>query len=253
MTAAYRIRPRVEHNGQVMAERRHETWGLSPDDVELWHRHEHLGDRLRIRKGNLLYGQDEVSPHFFLILSGEVRISCFEEDGQEITIEVMGPNGLCGEAPAFDGLPRFSTAVALRDTEVIRFDARKLSIAFASHPELAMSLLRITSIKQRVLAIRLEYAFTHPPEERIQHLLRRVAAIFGTNTPEGREITVHLTHEQIARMTGASRVTVTRVLNRLRKRNELLIRGHSLVIPRSSQVGPEDAWPLSKAEASNTR
>lgn len=218
-----------------MTVRRQETWGLSQEDVELWRRHAHLGDRLRIRKGNLLYGQGEVSSHFFLILTGEVRISCFEETGQEITIEVMGPNGLCGEAPAFDGLPRFTTGVALRDSEVVRFDARRLQDAFGKFPELAISLLRITSIKQRVLAIRLEYAFTHAPEERIRHLLRRVAAIFGASTDEGREITVQLTHEQIARMTGTSRVTVTRVLNRLRQRGEVVVRGQTLIIANTAE------------------
>ncbi len=237
-----------------MNERRHETWGLSPDDVALWHRHDYLADRLRIRKGNLLYGQGEVSPHFFLIVSGEVRVSCFEENGQEITIEVMGPNALCGDAPAFDGLPRFSTAVALRDSEVLRYDARRLRDAFATHPELALSLLRIVSIKQRVLAIRLEYAFSYPPEERIFHLLRRVAATFGTTTPEGREITVHLTHEQVGRMTGTSRVTVTRVINRLRRRAQLLVRDQRFVIPPDgSSASGAEAWPETRAEASNTR
>ena len=235
----------------AMSERRQETWGLSPEDVELWLRHGYLGERLRIRKGNLLYGQGEVSPHFFLILSGEVRISCFEEDGQEITIEVMGANALCGDAPAFDGLPRFTTAVALRDAEVLRFDARRLSAAFATHPELALSLLRIVSIKQRVLAIRLEYAFSFPPEERIFQLLRRVAATFGTNTEQGREMTVQLTHEQVGRMTGTSRVTVTRVVNRLRKRGQLLVRGQRFVIPDEAASG--EAWPETRAEASNTR
>ncbi|MBN9370964.1 Crp/Fnr family transcriptional regulator [Hydrogenophaga sp. YM1] len=236
----------------AMSERRQETWGLSPEDVELWLRHDYLADRLRIRKGNLLYGQGEVSPHFFLILSGEVRISCFEEDGQEITIEVMGPNGLCGDAPAFDGLPRFSTAVALRDAEVLRFDARRLREAFASHPELALSLLRIVSIKQRVLAIRLEYAFSLPPEARVLHLLRRVAGIFGTTTAQGREMTVHLTHEQVGRMTGTSRVTVTRVINRLRQRGQLAMNGSRFVVLNEGDP-PGEGWPETRAEASNTR
>jgi CRP/FNR family cyclic AMP-dependent transcriptional regulator len=71
---------------------------------------------------------------------------------------------------------------------------------------------------QRVLAIRLEYAFSFPPEERVFHLLRRVAATFGINTLLGREIAVHLTQEKMGRMTGTSRVTITKVINRLRKR-----------------------------------
>lgn len=239
-------------NGSADMKRR-ETWGLSQEDVDLWLESSHLADRIHVRKGNLLYGQGEISFHFFLILRGEVRISCFEESGVETTIEVMGPFGLCGEAPAFDGLPRFSTAVALHDTQALRFDTRKLREAFAANPDLALSLLRITSIKQRVLAIRLEYAFSYPPEERILQLIRRVAATFGTTTPDGRSLGVHLTHEQIGRMTGTSRVTVTRVLNRLRERKAVDTRDGLLVLVPGAFGDNESEWPDTRAAASDTR
>lgn len=233
--------------------KRQETWALSQQDVELLLNNAHAADRVNVRKGNLLYGQGEISPYFYLVLRGEVRISCFEESGVETTIEVMGQYGLCGEAPAFDGLPRFTTAVALRDVEALRFDTRELHQVFASCPELAMALLRITSIKQRVLAIRLEYAFSAPPEKRILQLIRRVAATFGDSVQDGRSLGVHLTHEQIGRMTGTSRVTVTRVLNRLRNRGVLTIKeGILVLLPRQAAEGC-DHWPETRAAASDTR
>jgi CRP/FNR family cyclic AMP-dependent transcriptional regulator len=55
----------------------------------------------------------------------------------------------------------------------------------------------------------------------------------------------------VGRMTGTSRVTVTRVINRLRKRGQLLVRGQRFVIPDEAASG--DAWPQTRAEASNTR
>ncbi|MCY1204345.1 cAMP receptor protein [compost metagenome] len=231
--------------------RRQETWALSQQDVELLLDNAHTADRVTVRKGNLLYGQGEISPHFYLIQRGEVRISCFEESGEETTIEVMGQYGLCGEAPAFDGLPRFTSAVALRDVEALRFDTRRLQSVFVDCPELAMALLRITSIKQRVLAIRLEYAFSAPPEKRILQLIRRVAALFGTSEQDGRSLGVHLTHDQIGRMTGISRVTVTRVFNRLRDRGVLAIKDGVLLVRADEDENAR--WPDSRAEASDMR
>ncbi|MNK53294.1 Global nitrogen regulator [compost metagenome] len=233
--------------------KRQETWALSQQDVELLLDNAHAAERVSVRKGNLLYGQGEISPYFYLVLRGEVRISCFEETGEETTIEVMGQHGLCGEAPAFDGLPRFTTAVALRDVDALRFDTRKLQPIFATCPEFAMSLLRITSIKQRVLAIRLEYAFSAPPEKRILQLIRRVAATFGVSVQDGRSLGVHLTHEQIGRMTGTSRVTVTRVLNRLRDRGVLTIKDGTLLLLAGLSDEASERWPDTRAAASDTR
>ena len=233
--------------------KRQETWALSQQDVELLLDNADVADRVMVRKGNLLYGQGEISPYFYLVLRGEVRISCFEESGEETTIEVMGPYGLCGEAPAFDGLPRFTTAVALRDVEALRFDTRRLQQIFVDCPELAMALLRITSIKQRVLAIRLEYAFSAPPEKRILQLIRRIAAMFGTSMHDGRSLGVHLTHEQIGRMTGTSRVTVTRVVNRLRDRGVLTQKEGTLLLLQDAEAKQGACWPDNRAAASDTR
>ncbi len=218
-----------------MTDKRSETWGLTKSDVDLWLSYEHLGQRIRVDRGNFLYEQGEISSFFYIILAGEIRISIFEEDGKEVIIEVMGPWALCGEAPAFDELPRFTSAVAVRDAEVLRFDARKLAPAFKENPDLALSLLRITSIKQRVLAVRLEYAFAYSPEDQIVHTIRRIGDLFGSTTKDGRKLDVRLTHEQIANMTGTSRVTVTRVLNRLKQQKVIEVRKGQIVFLKRLQ------------------
>jgi CRP/FNR family cyclic AMP-dependent transcriptional regulator len=223
-----------------MSRRRGETWGLLPQHAELWIKSAHLATHLSFSAGQIMYQQGEVSPYFFFILEGEVRVSILEASGEETIIETMGVHAVCGEGPAFDGLPRYSTATVVTDARVLRFDARRLRDAFAQNPDLAMSILQITGLKQRALAVRLEYAFSHGPEHRVGQLLHRLAEFYGRRTPEGQLIDVYLTHEQIARMTGTSRVTVTRIIKRLRRSGTIDIRKGYVLVVRSHALVPEE-------------
>ena len=178
----------------------------------------HHARRRLFRPTEPLYAQAEVSAKFYFVLSGLVQVSIIRADGVEVVLEMMGPNTICGEGAAFDGLPRFSSAVAVEETHALEFDASKLDAALSEDPAFAHTLLRATSLKQRVLALRLEHLVSHDPEERILELLNRLSEMFAVEHPGGRMLLTQLTHEQIAAMTGTSRVTVTRTLGRLRER-----------------------------------
>src|SRR6201996_1159085 len=182
--------------------------------------------RVRLRRfseGEQLYRQDEINSLFYFIKSGLVQVSIFRRDGTEVVLENMGPNALCGEGAAFDGLPRFSSAVAVEPTEALEFDVAPLEALMREDPEFALALLRLTSLKQRILALRLEHLVSNDPEERILELLSRLSEMFAVDHKMGRKILTHLTHEQIASMTGTSRVTVTRTLGRLRDKGKLSV------------------------------
>lgn len=213
------------------------TWRIDRDLVEMLTGHAAYGRRRKFKKNTVLYEQGEISSRFYFVLNGLVQISIFRIDGAEIVLELMGPNTICGEGAAFDGLPRFSSAVAVEDTETIEFDSALLNPAFREHPEFASSLLRVTSLKQRILAIRLKHLTSREPQERIMELLTRLEEMFAIEHPRGRLLVTQLTHEQIAAMTGTSRVTVTRTLQRFRKQGRIAtVEGHILLIGKR----PED-------------
>lgn len=207
-----------------------ETWHLDDAVVGPLIRAAHLGKRRSYRKGEYLYRQGEVDTRFHFVLRGRIQISASREDGSEFVLEVMGQWAICGEGSAFDGSPRFSSAVALDDAEVIAFDTGDMKDAFREFPELAMALLRITAMKQRVLGIRAQCLASPRPESRITELIHRLAELYGTADGETTLIGISLTHEQIAAMTGTSRVTVTRALKRLRDDGVLQIKGKQLRI-----------------------
>ncbi|MGH7743640.1 MAG: Crp/Fnr family transcriptional regulator [Candidatus Dormibacteria bacterium] len=210
------------------------TWRIDPSLARRIIGLANCGKPRKFRKHEMLYEQGTISTKFYFILSGLVQVSMLRVDGVEVVLEYMSGETICGEGSAFDGLPRFSGAVAVEDTQTIEFDAGRMEEVFKKHPEFASVLLRVTSLKQRVLAVRLEHLASRRPEVRIMDLLRRLQEMFAIDYPGGRLLVTHLTHEQIAAMTGTSRVTVTRSIRLLRDQKDIdIVDGHILV--RSSK------------------
>ena len=207
-----------------------ETWRLNEVAVGPIIRAAHLGIKKTFRKGDYLYRQGTLDTNFFFILRGRIQIFTGREDGTEFVLEVMGQWAICGEGAAFDGQPRFSSAVAQEETEVIVFDANEVAKAFQLIPDFALALLKITSMKQRVLGIRAQYLASANPESRISELLRRLAELYGRSHDGGLLIDIALTHDQIAAMTGTSRVTITRVLKKLREEKAIKTYGKQIWI-----------------------
>jgi CRP/FNR family transcriptional regulator, cyclic AMP receptor protein len=192
-----------------------ETWHMDDATAGVWIRAAHLGRKIKVKKGSMIYRQGELGFTFYFLLSGRVQVSIFQSDGSEFILEVMGPWAMFGETPAMDGFPRIATAIAAESTELIEFDIRVINETISARPELAVSLMRIVALKQRILASRIQYLALPKPEMRIGELLGRLAELYGEKHEGETLISMVLTHEQIAAMTGASRVTVTRALKRL--------------------------------------
>lgn len=210
------------------AARTTETWHLDEAVAGPVIRAAHLGQKRSFRKGEYLYRQGDVDSCFYFFT---VR-----EDGSEFVLEVMGRWAVCGEGAAFDGQPRFSSGMALEDSEVIVFNVNEVCGAFQEVPEFAVALLRITAMKQRVLGIRTQYLASARPESRIAELLRRLADLYGKPQDGAIVIDIALTHEQIAAMTGTARVTITRVLKRLREQGAIQTRGKQIWILDASRL-----------------
>ena len=213
-----------------MSKKKLGTWRIDRQLVESLTEHAAYGRRKKFKKNEILYEQGEISSRFYFVIKGLVQISIFRVDGSEVVLELMGPDTICGEGSAFDGLPRFSSAVAIEDTEAIEFDTSKMTEIFRQHPEFATSLLRVTSLKPRAVAIRLKHLASREPQDCIMELLTRLEDMFAIDHPKGRLLVTHVTHEQIAAMTGTSRVTVTRTLQRLRDQGRIgILDGHILL------------------------
>lgn len=185
--------------------------------------------RRKFAKGRALYRQDEVSDLVFVVVSGRVGVTMLRSDGQELLIDIVGPGALCGEGAAFDGLPRFSSANALEDCEALVIPAADFCKLMSLHVELAPLVVQTLALKQRMLATRLGQVTQASPEVRITELLSQITA---PDSP-----TIVLTHQQIANLIGASRITVTRAMQKLRRDGAVRCRRGHYELVRAPHIG----------------
>jgi CRP/FNR family transcriptional regulator, cyclic AMP receptor protein len=161
---------------------------------------------------------------------GLLQSTLLRPDGDHLIVERIGPGAICGEGPCLHGLPPLVEIVAVEPSEVVVFGRALMMELFARDPEFGRCIAEVVSFKYNRLLSRLGAATDRRPGDRVMELFARLAA-GSARHPRGRVVRTRLTHQDIAAMTGLSRVTVTRTLAGLRTAGalELVAGGYLLV------------------------
>ena len=166
----------------------------------------------------VLYRQGEMSSWFYYLHSGRVKISLLRPDGLEKTLAIHEPPTLVGECAAFDQRPYFATCTALEDSVGRLVSVNDVLAEMKKDPEIALELGRALAHKMRLLAYHVADLSFLDAMSRVGHLLLKMAEDFGILGSGGKRLSVDLTHQDIADLTGVSRVTVTNILNSFQRR-----------------------------------
>jgi CRP/FNR family cyclic AMP-dependent transcriptional regulator len=191
------------------------SWEASRLHSQHWQSRADLGERVAILAGRVIFSEQAKHRYFYLIRSGYVQVTISRSSGNPLLLEIYGPGTIFGEGAAFEGAPRVVTTRTVSDCALTRYDPEAMKMAFVQDIELALSLVRLMSAKQRSLASKVASLSSSAPEARLCDLMLRVGHAEARQRTDGQHLQVHLTHEQLASMSGLSRVTVTRTLSRL--------------------------------------
>jgi CRP-like cAMP-binding protein len=195
-----------------------------------------IGEKVCFQEGQYLYSQGEIDRRFYVLVSGKVYVSNLSADGHESTFNIMGPGSVIGEAAAITGLPRYSAARMLKDSELLQFRADHLEDYIRQNPRFASALIYALSLKQRHAVARLHQVVFESPDQRILRLLEQMAETHADRLdPTNPQLRVQLTHEQIGSLTNLSRVTVTRTLQKLKRDGHVDLVGRTIVLSCKSQ------------------
>lgn len=215
------------------------TWFMADDCAAVWRRAEPLGQRLCVRKGTAIYRQGEQIRHLYFVLDGEVELSTLFPDGEVATFDLLGSNGLFGEGPALTGEPCHGTAHAMQDSTLLIFNVRELQEALPRHPELAWAFARVMAAKHYTCAQRLLHVCRTDPWIRVGDLLKRMMQLHGrpiTAPVKGILLAISLTQAEMGRMTGLTRVSITRVLKRMSSEGVIVVISRRIIILRPEQL-----------------
>ncbi len=213
-----------------------ETWLPRDRHAQYLKSLEHRGEAVSLKRGASLFVQGQTDRQFYVVLDGKLYVSMISEDGHEAMLDIMGRGSLIGEAASFLELPRYTNAHAAEDSRLIRFDSKQAQ-ALMSDPQFASALLYLMHVKQRQLVARLRQSVFESPEQRVVNFLKRFFKTHFDPDHPSTPIIVDLTHEQIGTLTDLSRVTVTRVLNKLKRDARIEVDGRKIILRADNKIG----------------
>lgn len=160
--------------------------------------------------------QGQNSDTAYFIVDGTVNVYRMDEDGNEISVAILGKRDVVGEMAVIDSKPRATYVKTLKDTTVLSLSGADFKEILQKHSEIALHLLSILSQRLRDTDQQLEDLHGKPLADRTWNTLKVLNSYFNNNQ-------IALTHEELASIIGATRARVTETLDSLESEGKILL------------------------------
>jgi CRP/FNR family transcriptional regulator len=190
--------------------------------------------RKSFEPGETVFRQGDRARHVFLIKSGRIRLSRAMENGAEVILDIRKPGDYLGEYILNDLATDFTypvTASCVEKTLTCGFSRENFEDMVLKYPLVGLTVIRNMAGRIANLTERIEAMSQTHLEEKIVAVLLSVAREHGKKGQKGSYILeMPLTHEDLGFLVGAHRVSVTRVMKRLRETGRVTHDGKTLVV-----------------------
>lgn len=171
-------------------------------------------------KDEFIYFKDQSSEKIYMVSSGRVKIGTYAPDGKEVVKAILTRGEVFGELALAGEDIRQDFAQAMdNDTRVCDMTIADLQDLMVENKELNLKIMRIIGFRLRKVERKIESLVFKDARTRIVEFLKEMAQEKGQKVGFETMIKNHLTHKDIASLTGTSRQTVTTVMNELRESN----------------------------------
>ncbi|HEV2964539.1 MAG TPA: Crp/Fnr family transcriptional regulator [Candidatus Angelobacter sp.] len=193
-------------------------------------RFEAIGEETSVARGESLFMEGQEQRYMYVVCSGRVKLSVSSREGKSVILRIAGQGDVLGLSAALAGTAHDVTAVVLENCTVKAFRVRDFLAFLENHPEAAMEATRCVLQEYKVVFNNVcRLALPNTVAGRLANLLLELRNTPFTQSPD-RRLTMALTHEEIAGMTGTSRETVSRVLQQFQRDKFICIKGSSLTV-----------------------
>ena len=169
------------------------------------------GERFHYHKGQTICMEDEPGEDFYLVLEGKVKISLLSEEGKELILSTRSAEEFFGEMAIIEGKPRSASVVALEATEMIAFGKKPFLALIHKYPGIALKFLQSLCARLREADVKIRTLALLDVYGRVARTLLDLARLEGRRELDGSLAFQRPTQEEIAKMIGASRETVSRI------------------------------------------
>lgn len=149
--------------------------------------------------------------NIYFVLSGALKVQISDDEGREVILSMLGPGELFGEMGVLDDHPRSATVLAVEASEVVVIGKADFKQCLVENPDVSLFIMRNLTKRLRLADRNIESLALLDVYGRVARLLLEAA-----ETVDGRLVVMHkMSKQDIAKMIGASREMVSRVMRDL--------------------------------------
>ena len=207
---------------------------LSEEEMEEFARN---NPDVRLGEGEVLFSPQEIDERLFIVKEGRIRLYMTSPEGEEITLTIVDEGKMFGEMVLTAQRIREVYAQAAEPSLVVSLRRDALENLILNKPRVGIRLIERLSDRVRLLENRLgDLRFKEVPA-RLASLIMQLVEYEGVKNGERYEIPIHYTHERLATMIGANRVTVTRAFRGLRDAGAVELRKRRIFVEDLQALG----------------
>lgn len=165
--------------------------------------------------------EEDEGQALFLLRQGLLKVRCFDFEGEETVLALLGPGDVCGEMAVLNALGRRSAdVVCLTPCQLVILRSGPFVALLRTEPRLALALARLQASRLRALNRR----FGLRGADATTRLLATLADLALHASVDGQvtDPIPPLPQREIALITGLARETASRTLSRLRQRGTVI-------------------------------
>jgi len=164
-------------------------------------------------KNSIVCYQDSFSDYVYLVKDGRVHLDICSQNGEEKTLYIAVEGTLIGELSPVDGLPNICSAIAAVDSILYLIPKATFINEMKTNCEFVSNLLYLYTKKIRYLAEDIKHITFNNSYYRVCNALVHLAKQYGTKSESGHKLNVKFTHQEMANLTGLSRVSVSNIIS----------------------------------------
>lgn len=208
---------------------------LTVKELEYLHK---IGSEITYPKGQIVFSSGQKTNEVYYIISGFVRIYRTTSDGRQVSVALRYPGDFIGLAEVLsNSSEREYSAEAMDKVKLLITWQEPFKKMFVNMPDFSSKLMGLMSDRLREAQNTIYDFIMNPTQGRLALVLLEMAERSGSPAKDGLiKVRLRVTQEELACIIGASRQTVSSLLNLLKEDGCLKYVGREIVAIESKKL-----------------
>ena len=177
-------------------------------------------------RGATVMAAGDPTDSLYVVISGRLKVLMSDDEGRDVILSMLGPSEYFGEMGLIDDSPRSASVVTVEACELLVLSKRDFRKCLLENFEMAMTVMRGLVKRLREADRKIGSLALLDVYGRVARLLLEMSEVVGGQ----HVVTRKVAKQDIAKMIGASREMVSRVMKDLQFGGYIDVRGSSIFL-----------------------